>query len=128
MIFGTGIDIVNIKKLRKITEKWGDRFNKRIFTSQELEYCYQKSSPFQHLAARFAAKEAFLKALRRAERNGLKWREIEVDNDQGGQPLYRLKGYAKFLASKQKINLFLTISHSGDYAIAHCLLEHNPAR
>ena len=123
MIFGTGIDIVNINKLKKITEKWGDRFNRRIFTSQELEYCYQKSSPFQHLAARFAAKEAFLKALKRAERNGLKWREIEVDNDQGGQPFYRLKGAGRSLIREQGIQLFLTISHSGDYAIAHCLLE-----
>lgn len=123
MIFGTGIDIVNIKKIKKVIERWGDHFSNRIFTSRELNYCYQKKSPFQHLASRFAAKEAFLKALGKREITGLKWREIEVGNRKSGQPFYRLKGVGKSLVREQGVQPFLTISHTGDYAIAHCLLE-----
>ncbi len=128
MIFGTGIDIVNIKKLKKAIERWGRHFSERIFTSEELAYCQKKKIPYPHLAGRFAAKEAFLKALGRAERSGIRWKEIKISNKEGGQPFYQLKGSAKFLIGKQKIKSFLSISHSGDYAIAHCLLEHNPAK
>ena len=123
MIFGTGIDIVDIKKIKKTVEKWGESFNNKIFTSRELDYCYQKKSPFPHLAARFAAKEAFLKALGRAERSGISWKEIQVDSKDGGQPFYRLSGSAKSLMTEQGFKPFLTISHTGNYAIAHCLLE-----
>ncbi|OIO34823.1 MAG: holo-[acyl-carrier-protein] synthase [bacterium (Candidatus Ratteibacteria) CG_4_10_14_3_um_filter_41_18] len=122
MIFGSGIDIVHIKKLKKTTEKWGERFSHRIFTSRELNYCYQKKSPFQHLAARFAAKEAFLKALEGEKNKELKWKEIEIDNKESGQPFYRLRGFGKSLMNKEGIKPFLTISHSKDYAIAHCIL------
>ena len=134
MIFGTGIDIVDIKKIKKTVEKWGKSFNDKIFTPQELNYCYQKKSPFQHLAARFAAKEAFLKALdptptlpsKWGGRKGgghLRWKEIEIGNYQGGQPFYRLKGSVNSWVNREKIKPFLTISHTGNYAIAHCLLE-----
>ena len=128
MIFGTGIDLVDIKKIKKTVGKWGKRFEQKIFTPMELNYCYQRKPPFQHLAARFAAKEAFLKALRRAERSGIKWKEIQVNNKKGGQPFYVLSGSAKSLMSEQGVKCFLTISHTGDYAVAHCLLDHTPAK
>ena len=123
MIFGTGIDIVDIKKIRKTVEKWGKSFNDKIFTSRELNYCYQKKFPFQHLAARFAAKEAFLKALGRVERSGIRWKEIQINSKEGGQPFYKLKGSVNSWVNREKIRPFLTISHTGNYAIAHCLLE-----
>ncbi|MCK4244498.1 MAG: holo-ACP synthase [Candidatus Omnitrophica bacterium] len=123
MIFGTGIDIVKIKKIKRAIERWGKHFSERIFTSEELIYCQKKKPPFQHLAARFAAKEAFLKALGRAERSGIRWKEIQINNKEGGQPFYCLEGSAKSLVNREKIRPFLTISHTGDYAIAHCLLE-----
>lgn len=123
MIFGTGIDIVDIKKIKETVEKWGKSFNDKIFTSRELNYCYQKKFPFQHLAARFAAKEAFLKALGRVERSGIRWKEIQINSKEDGQPFYKLSGFAKSLMNKQCFKPFLTISHTGNYAIAYCLLE-----
>ena len=123
MIFGSGVDIVKIKKIKKTIERWGKHFSEKIFTPEELTYCQKKKPPFQHLAGRFAAKEAFLKALGRAERSGIRWKEIQINRKEGGQPFYQLQGSAKCLVEREKIRPFLTISHAGDYAIAHCLLE-----
>ena len=123
MIFGSGVDIVKIKKIKKTIERWGKHFSEKIFTPEELTYCQKKKPPFPHLAARFAAKEAFLKALGRAERSGIRWKEIQINSKEGGQPFYRLEGSAESLVNREKIRPFLTISHAGDYAIAYCLLE-----
>ncbi len=123
MILGTGIDLVDIKEIKRAIGKWGKRFEQKIFTPRELNYCYERSTPFQHLAARFAAKEAFLKALGRPERSGIRWTEIQINNQEGGQPFYRFSGFAASLMNKQGFKPFLTISHSGNYALAHCLLE-----
>ena len=124
MIFGSGIDIVDIKKTKEAIERWGDRFNSKIFTPEELKYCSQKKkSPFFHLAGKFAAKEAFLKALGREERDGISWKEIEILNSPKGRPSYQLRGKAKTFVTERRLKPFLTISHTKDYAIAHCILE-----
>lgn len=111
MIYGIGIDIVHIPKFKKAVERWGDRFKNRIFTQSELTYCGKRRFSEQHLAARFAAKEAFLKAL--GERK--KFSEIEVANNSTGKPCIKISA-CKFQTS-------LTLSHDGEYCIAHVILE-----
>ncbi len=116
-----GIDIVSVSKMEKAFLSWGDHLKKKIFSSEEEKYCEKKRRPSLHLAANFASKEAFLKALSRRERDGIKWREIKVLNKEGGQPILSLSGKAKE-AVKEGLMPHISISHSGDYAVAICLL------
>lgn len=111
MIHGVGIDIVHIPKFQKAMERWGDRFKNRIFTQNELVYCGKRKLSEQHLAARFAAKEAFLKALGK----GFNFTDIEVLNNPNGKPELR--------TPDSKFRTHLTISHDGDYCVAHVMLE-----
>ncbi|MBI5874985.1 MAG: holo-ACP synthase [Deltaproteobacteria bacterium] len=111
MIYGIGIDIVHIPKFKKAVERWGNRFKNRIFTQNELLYCEKRRFSEQHLAVRFAAKEAFLKAL--GERK--KFSEIEVANNSDGKPCIKI--------SACKLRTSLTLSHDGEYCIAQVILE-----
>ena len=96
MIYGIGIDIVNIPQFRTAIERWGDRFKKRVFTKKELEYCNGRKFTEQHLAARFAAKEAFIKALGR----GIKLTNIEVLNNQEGKPYMKISDWGLGVGEK----------------------------
>lgn len=111
----TGIDIIEIPRIRRVIERWGDRFLNRIYTPQELAFCSGKAN---RLAARFAAKEAASKALGLGIR-GIAWREIEVVRQRGHPPTLKLHGRAakraKFLNITQ---LAISISHSREYAVA----------
>lgn len=111
MIHGIGIDIVHIPKFKKAVERWGERFTNRIFTQSELIYCGKRRFSEQRLAARFAAKEAFLKAF--GERK--KFSEIEVVNNSDGKPCIKI--------ADCKLRTSLTLSHDGDYCVAHVILE-----
>ncbi len=123
MIIGCGIDIVKIERIEKIINKWGESFTNRIFTSQERKYCKKKKNRYQSYAARFAAKEAFLKALGLGL-SGVSWKDIEVTNDYSGQPFLKPDGELKKIVSEKKIDkIFLTISHTNEYAIAQVILE-----
>ena len=128
MIYGIGIDIVHITKFKKALERWGDKFKNRLFTGNELTYCEKRRFSEQHLAVRFAAKEAFLKALGKRK----KFNEIEVANNSDGKPCIRISDFG-FRISELKIpnpksqiqNLkaHLTLSHDADYCIAQVILE-----
>ena len=123
MIKGIGIDIVEIKRIKKIIEKWGMKFSHRVFTCNEREYCEKKKFSHQSYAARFAAKEAFLKALGIGLR-GVSWKEIEITTDSFGKPEIKAQGKLKNILKKQKVNqIFLTLSHSRKYAVAQVILE-----
>jgi holo-[acyl-carrier protein] synthase len=123
LIIGCGIDLVKIKKMEKIIKRWGESFTKKIFTSQERAYCENRNNKYQSYAARFAAKEAFLKALGLGMR-GVSWKEIEVENNQLGQPTITTSGKLKPIISRDKVDkIYLTISHTKDYAIAEVILE-----
>lgn len=123
MIIGCGIDIVKIERIEKIINKWGISFNNRIFTNLEIQYCEKKKNGYQSYAGRFAAKEALLKALGLGL-NGVRWKDAEVTNNQFGQPLLKLDGKLKKIASEKKIGkIFLTISHTNEYAVAQVILE-----
>jgi len=147
MIYGIGIDIVNIPQFRTAIERWGDRFKKRVFTKKELEYCNGRTFTEQHLAARFAAKEAFIKALGR----GIKLTNIEVLNNQEGKPYMKISDWGLGVGEKtenkkmrsledekkhatsqplslstsgfQELRTHLTLSHDGDYCVAQVIIE-----
>jgi len=124
MIFGTGIDIVNIERIESMMARWGDLFLGRIFTEREIVWCQQRTRPPECFAIRFAAKEAFLKAIGRGLRNGIQWTDIEVENDPLGKPLFSFHRKAKEVLETQRIKkALLTLSHERPYAVAYVLLE-----
>src|SRR5512136_1599239 len=88
MILGTGIDLVNIERIERVMSRWGDTFLHRVFTEQEILRCQKNIRPSTCFAARFAAKEAFLKAIGWGLRNGIQWIDIEVENDPMGKPFF----------------------------------------
>src|SRR5216117_4246293 len=85
-INGIGVDLVNIPRMRDVIDRWQDRFLQRVFTEQEIAYCRARRDPVPHFAARFAAKEAGLKALGTGLRLGVSWRELEVRRERGQAP------------------------------------------
>jgi holo-[acyl-carrier protein] synthase len=116
MIIGTGIDIVNIDRIERLMTRWGSLFLSRVFTEKEIGWCRQKARPPECFAIRFAAKEAFLKAIGWGLRNGIQWTDIEVKNS------FHRK--AKEVCETLRIqNILLTLSHDRPYAVAHVLLE-----
>ena len=124
LIVGCGIDLVKIERIEKIIKRWGNNFTSRIFTPLEGEYCEKKKvNKFQSYAGRFAAKEALLKALGLGLR-GANWKEIEIKNDELGQPLIDTSGKLKNIALAKGVSkYFITISHTKEYAIAEVILE-----
>lgn len=123
LILGVGIDIIEISRFARDDDD-AKALAKRIFTSDELKYCTSKSSPARHLAARFAAKEAFVKALGIGLSCGMSWREIAVEQDEAGKPVVRLSGGAEIEASKRSVErIHISLSHSSSQAVAVVVLE-----
>jgi holo-[acyl-carrier protein] synthase len=113
-----GVDIVEIERIKQAVERWGERFLDRVFTAEELRLY---SGKYQSLAARFAAKEAVLKALGTCN-DGISWRDIEVLSDIRGKPTITLEGKAREVAQKMGVqSLDVTLSHSECYAVAFCV-------
>ncbi|MBM3220659.1 MAG: holo-[acyl-carrier-protein] synthase [Candidatus Rokubacteria bacterium] len=122
-IKGIGIDLVPIPRMRQILERWQDRFLTRVFTADEIAYCRARKDPAPHFAARFAAKEAGLKALGTGLRLGVNWRELEVKRERGGPPTMVLRGRSREIARARGADrMLLALSHDGDYAIAQAML------
>ena len=122
MIFGTGVDIVEVFRMRDAIDKWGDSFLKKIFTDREIGYSNSKRFSCQHFAARFAAKEAVVKAFGEPKKFPVKWTEIEVLNDDEGKPMIKFHNDALKLKNKKKISdEVLSMSHSKNYAIANVI-------
>jgi len=123
MLVDTGVDIIDIGRFRKVANKRGEKFLNRIFTTAELSYCNKKIDKIQHLAARFACKEAISKALKMNWSKGLDWKEIEITNKHSGEPEARLTGQAKEVMDYLKIeNISLSLSHCQDYAVAMAVI------
>ncbi len=124
MIFGTGTDIVEVARIEKSAMRT-PAFLDKLFTKDEQEYCEaQKAGKFQSYAARFAAKEAFFKALGTGYRYGMAFKEIEVKNDKLGKPEITVHGKVKDFVSEQKItNIHLSLSHVKEMALAFVVLE-----
>ena len=124
MIRGIGVDIVKVERIEKAVERWGYRFLKRIFTPAEIERCQKRARPAQCLALRFAAKEAFAKALGLGMRKGLRWRDIEVVHDNFGKPDLLLHNQAqRLLEDVEASRTWLSLSDERESALAVVVLE-----
>jgi holo-[acyl-carrier protein] synthase len=122
MVYGVGIDIVKIERLKKVIEKWEDRFLKRVFTQGEIAYCYEKKEPYLSLAVRFAAKEALIKAIGSAV--PVSFTNIEVINIATGKPVLKVNGRLEdFFREKFIKKAHLSLSHEHEYGIACVILE-----
>src|SRR5574338_626038 len=114
MMIGVGIDIIEIDRIKKSVDDYGDHFLQKVFTEGELAYCLSKSNKYQHLAARFAAKEAVYKALASGWHENLTWQSIEISNEPNGLPVVTLHGeLKKFLTENESLKI--SMSHSRDY-------------
>ena len=124
MIVGTGVDIAEVPRIAAAIERFGERFIRRIFTDQEIQYCESKQNKAERYAARFAAKEAALKAIGTGWRRGVSWREVEVTRQPGGRPTLAFHGVAASFAAKLGMRrAHLSLSHTVEHAIAHVILE-----
>ncbi len=118
-----GIDIVEIKRLEKTSKKWGKAFLEKIYTQKELDYAQSKKFPSQHLAARFAAKEAIFKALGEVETEFVGWKNVEILNNAYGKPVVHWHGKAKEVLKKRKLKgAVVSLSHTENYAVASAML------
>ncbi len=123
MIFGIGIDIIEVPRVEKLTKK-EDKFVKKIFTQTEIDYCRRFRNGSQNFAGRFAVKEAFLKAMGTGLSNGLKFNEIETVNDHLGKPEITLYGRTKEIFEERKLKFsHVSIAHLKDYATAVVVIE-----
>jgi holo-[acyl-carrier protein] synthase len=125
MIVGIGIDVVEVERIARALSRpqTGERFRSRVFTPGEIAYCERRRSAALSYAARFAAKEATMKALGRGFGGGIGWKEIEVERD-AGPPRIRLHGKARDLAARRGIQrLHLSLSHTDALALAWVIAE-----
>jgi holo-[acyl-carrier protein] synthase len=124
MIVGTGIDIAEVPRLARAIARHGDRFLHRIFTESEIRYCESKANRVERYAARFAAKEAAMKALGTGWNHGVRWRDVEVCREPGGRPTIAFHGKAaEFAARLGAVHTVLSLSHTTEQAIAQVILE-----
>ena len=124
MIVGTGIDLAEVARIRSSIERFGAKFTGRIFTPAEIAYVERKANKFERYAARFAAKEAGMKAIGTGWRRGVRWQDFEVANLPSGKPTLRLHGVAAQFAARLKVrNVSLSITHTAELGMAHVILE-----
>src|SRR6478735_11457825 len=124
MIVGTGVDIAEVDRIEAAVKRFGDRFLRRVFTPAEVRYCMGKPNTAERLAARFAAKEAGMKAIGTGLRNGVTWQDVEVLRMPGQRPILQFHGKAaEFAARLGCKRTHPSLSHTKDQAIAHVILE-----
>jgi holo-[acyl-carrier protein] synthase len=129
MIIGTGIDIVEVYRMREAIDKWGQEFLSKIFTPREMSYSNSRRFSSQHFAGKFAAKEACLKAFGLPRRHPLQWTQIEILNDREGRP--KVEFHADALKMKKHCGVdevVISLSHSKNYAVANAILLTNKKR
>ena len=128
-IFGIGTDIINIKRIEKSLRKEGSKFKDKIFTKKEMLYCESKKKPSSYYAKRFAAKEAFVKALGTGFRHNITFKNIEVSNDNFGKPSIKIDGSVdRFLKKKiknKKYKIYLSLSDDLPWAQATVIISHS---
>jgi holo-[acyl-carrier protein] synthase len=124
MIVGTGVDLAEVPRIKASIERFGTRFTERIYTPAEIAYVERKANRFERYAARFAAKEAGMKAIGTGWRHGVRWQDFEVTNLRSGKPTLRFHGVAaEFIARLGVRNISLSITHSAELGMAHVILE-----
>jgi holo-[acyl-carrier protein] synthase len=124
MIVGTGVDIAEVPRIQAAVDRFGDRFLRRVFTPNELKYCLSRVNVAERLAARFAAKEAGMKAIGTGLHLGVTWQDVEVIRHPGGRPGIRFTGKAaEFAAQLGCKHAHLSLTHTKEHALAFVVLE-----
>ncbi len=124
MIVGTGIDLSEVDRIREAIGRHGPRFIERIFTPAEIAYVESKANRFERYAARFAAKEAGMKAIGTGWSRGVRWQDFEVSNLPSGRPTLKLHGIAAEIAKKLGVrNIALSLTHTAQQGMASVVLE-----
>jgi holo-[acyl-carrier protein] synthase len=124
MIVGSGIDIAEVPRIAESIKRFGERFIRRVFTEGEIRYCDTKANRIERYAARFAAKEAAMKAIGTGWNHGVAWRDVEVCRMPGGRPTITFHGKAaEFAAQLGTKHIALSLSHTEEFAIAQVILE-----
>ena len=124
MILGTGVDLAEVPRIRASIERYGEKFIRRIYTPAEIAYVERKANKYQRYAARFAAKEAGMKAIGTGWRRGVTWQDFEVANLPSGKPTLLLHGVAADFAGKLGVkNISLSITHTAELGMAHVIFE-----
>ena len=122
MIDAVGVDIADVKRIKSALERWGERFVSRTFSSREAEYCRKHRDAALRFAARFAAKEAFIKCMGSAR--GIPWNEIELLNDRSGKPRFHLSdGILEKLGKRKIRKVHVSVTHTEEYAVAFVVFE-----
>ncbi len=124
MIVGTGIDIAEVPRIAQAIERFGERFVCRVFTAREIAYCRSKKNSIERFAARFAAKEAGMKAIGTGLRLGVTWHDVEVSREPSGRPILLYSGRAAEFARRLGVKrIALSITHTTEIAMAQVILE-----
>jgi len=124
MIVGTGVDLAEVHRIRASVERFGERFVRRIFTTGEIAYVERKANRYERYAARFAAKEAGMKAIGTGWRRGVTWQDFEVANLPSGKPTLRFHGVAAQIADGLGVrHVSLSLTHTSELGMAHVILE-----
>lgn len=113
-VISSGIDIVEVDRIEQAIQRWGDHFLKHVFSEEEIRYARKQKFPSQHFAARFAAKEAILKAI--GDNNHLNWRDMNILHDKHGKP------YCKINDRRFQNRILISMSHTKNYAIANAII------
>lgn len=122
MIYGVGIDLVKVSRMKEMSKKWQDKFFQRVFTQSEIAYCKEKKNPYLSLSVRFAAKEAVIKAI--GSRAFIDMTDIEVMNSDTGKPSIKIDGKLQdFFKEKGIKHCHLSLSHEREYGVAYVVLE-----
>jgi holo-[acyl-carrier protein] synthase len=124
LIIGSGVDLCEVDRIRKSIERFGEKFVQRIYTEREIAYVERKANKFERYAARFAAKEAGMKAIGTGWRRGITWHDFEVTNLATGKPTLAFHGAAAQVAAKLGVkNVSLSMTHTAETAMAMLILE-----
>ena len=124
MILGSGVDLCEVHRIEATVARHGRRFLERVFTEREIAYADSKANRFERYAARFAAKEAGMKALGTGWRGGIAWRDFEVVNLPTGRPTLRFHGRAAEIAEKLGVrHIAISLTHTKEQALAMVVLE-----
>ncbi len=124
MILGIGTDLAEVPRIRRSIEQYGERFLNRIYTEAETAYASRKANADERFAARFAAKEAGMKAIGTGLRRGVTWKDFEVINEPSGRPTLRLTGVARQIADRLGVaRISLSLTHTAEMAFAVVILE-----
>lgn len=124
MIHGIGTDLIEVSRIERILKKWGDRFLNRVYAHGEIEYCKNKAVPAIHFAARFAAKESFLKSLGIGLGMGVKLTDIEVTNNELGNPVLKIQErIGNILDNLGVTAIHVSMTHTREHAHAMVVLE-----